>query len=511
MWILSKYIMREHLGPFVFSIAIISSMLILNFLFQAMRYIVGKGLSFETIFQYIVYNLAWILVLVVPMSVLVSSIMAFGRLSSDNEITAMKASGISYLRLILPVILMSALVAYGLIEFNNQVLPQANHKARILKSDIKNKRPTLIVQPGVYLDEIEDFSMIVEEKNDFGSEIFGITIFDKSTKYITRNITAEKGKITINPKTESLILTLENGEIHDINLKEIDKYQRIRFKKHVVKLKVPNLVMKETDSKYYTDREKSTHQMREEVERYGKEVNRRTEKINQLAKMYPEAVSQVNKKYRNRLMNILDTVSVSLPKKDSLKNPTSKADSLTLVGKDSGPEVPTVVELRSKFEANVKKQKKALTEEEQKVIEIRRKAQQLNSNLSILASYQKTIDKLSVEIYKKYSIPTACIFFVLIGAALGIKVRKGGIGVAGGISLVFFILYYFCLVTGEDLADRQIFDPFWAMWSPNIVLGFFGIVLTYRTAREKSFPALSLTPIFTKFPKKLVRRFKKTV
>ena len=121
MGILTRYILREHVGPFFFSFAVITSMLILNFVLQAMRYIIGKGISFDIIVEFIVYNLAWILVLVVPMSLLVAVIMAFGRLSSDNEIAAMKSAGISFYKLLLPVLLAAFIISYGLVEFNDKV------------------------------------------------------------------------------------------------------------------------------------------------------------------------------------------------------------------------------------------------------------------------------------------------------------------------------------------------------------------------------------------------------
>ena len=113
MRILSRYIIREHIGPFFFALSIITAMLVLNFVLQAMRYIIGKGIGFGVIMEFIAYNLAWIMVLVVPMAILVSTIMAFGRLSSDNEITAMKAGGISFYRLIVPVLLIAALIMTG--------------------------------------------------------------------------------------------------------------------------------------------------------------------------------------------------------------------------------------------------------------------------------------------------------------------------------------------------------------------------------------------------------------
>ncbi len=92
-----------------------------------------------------------------------------------------------------------------------------------------------------------------------------------------------------------------------------------------------------------------------------------------------------------------------------------------------------------------------------------------------------------MEIYKKYSIPFACIVFVLIGAPLGIRARKGSLGVGITFSVGFFLLYWACLIGGEELADRQLVSPALAMWFPNILVGVFGIYLTVSAVRETTF------------------------
>lgn len=103
---------------------------------------------------------------------------------------------------------------------------------------------------------------------------------------------------------------------------------------------------------------------------------------------------------------------------------------------------------------------------------------QLQSNKSI----QKQIDSYNVEIYKKYSIPFACLIFALIGAPLGYRVRRGGFGIAAGFSLLFFLIYWASLIGGEKLADRDLVSPFWGMWLVNIVLGLFGLYLMFKSS-----------------------------
>ena len=113
--------------------------------------------------------------------------------------------------------------------------------------------------------------------------------------------------------------------------------------------------------------------------------------------------------------------------------------------------------------------------------------QRIKGEREINRGYELTNNRLLVEIYKKYSIPFACIVFVLIGAPLGIMARRGNMAVGGGISLIFFIIYWIFLIGGEELADRDMLSPFLSMWLANFIVGAFGIYLLIRTAKEASF------------------------
>jgi lipopolysaccharide export system permease protein len=106
------------------------------------------------------------------------------------------------------------------------------------------------------------------------------------------------------------------------------------------------------------------------------------------------------------------------------------------------------------------------------------------TDLFRLEGLDRQIDQYMVEVHKKYSIPAACLVFVLIGVPLGIISRRGGFGVAATLSLGFFILYWACLIGGEKLADRDILSPFLGMWSANIAIGLMGLYLTIRIGRE---------------------------
>jgi lipopolysaccharide export system permease protein len=127
------------------------------------------------------------------------------------------------------------------------------------------------------------------------------------------------------------------------------------------------------------------------------------------------------------------------------------------------------------------------------------------SNFNRVESDLRNIEKYEVEIYKKYALPAACIIFVLIGAPLGVMVRKGGFGVAAGISLFFFLIYWAFLIGGEKLAERGFFSPFIGMWAANIVLGIVGIILTIKTNKETK------TISFDFLMKLIPKRFKQKI
>lgn len=528
MFIVARYILREHVGPFLFSITIITSMLVLNFVLQAMRYIIGKGIGLDVIAEFIVYNLAWIMVLVVPMSVLVAAIMAFGRLASDNEITALKAGGISFYRLITPVLLVAAVLTYGLIEFNDKVLPVANHKARVLKKNIQTKRPTLTLQPGVFLDGIENFSMIVENKDEWSGAIYGVTIFDRSNRDAVRTITAARGTITVDAFQEAMIVHLEEGEIHEVNLRKINDYQLVRFHSYRVTIPVENMTLKKTDESYYNDREKNIAQLMDEVRHRLEEKRQRMESIQKIIEKNPDVLEALEPKHREMLERQVIRLSWWDRLSDfimwhHLKN---REDSAAASASETGITTPFSMQgwmgrWRPNALSGIDTQmniiplpKESVGRENARVRQDSARqalltlTQPLISNITAASNYQKMIDQLMIEVNKKYSIPAACIIFVLLGAPIGVKARRGNLGIAGGISLFFFIAYYFCLVLGEDYGDRQLLNPFFAMWFPNIVLGIVGIILTYQTASERT---LGLDHLFIPLAERTIYPLKRLV
>ncbi len=452
--IIYGHILRQHIIPFFFSLFILMSIFLLQFIMKFIDDLVGKGLSAWVIIELIGLNLAWMVVLAVPMSVLISVLMAFGGLSSQNEITAMKAAGVSLYKMMAPILLVAIIITYLTIEFYNTVLPEANHKAKTLMIDIRKKKPTLTLNAGMFSQEVSGYSIIVRKIFEHSNDLEGITIYDYTNPPSNVVITATKGRISFTHDYRKLIMDLSGGEIHQADQSEGNQYRRIRFEKHRLLMNTEGFELERSAEGTFQrgDRELSAQELQ----------------------TFVDSLEKINEGY---IELIRSNVSKDIEKVFG----TEKVDNfIKQIGKAN---------TRSGVILNI-------------INDIRFQSGSMQNNLSIIDFNRERIDEYLVEIYKKYSIPFACIVFVLIGAPLGIMTRRGGFGIAATLSLGFFVLYWSFLIGGEKLADRDIVTPFIGMWAANILIGVAGILLTIRMGRET--PTINWS-FFNKFIPKSLR------
>ncbi len=432
MTIISKYILKEHLGPFLFGLGTITFIFMLNIVFRDIGRLFGKGLPAIVIIEFFVFNLAWVVALAVPMAVLISTLMAFGRLSGDNEIAMLKASGVNLYRLIAPLFVIAIVLAVFMAKFNDSVLPHFNFKVRQLYSDISRKKPTIALEPHVFYEEIDNYSILVHDIHEKTNRLEHVIINDNSDAKFKRTIIAEYGDLSFSEEQEMMILTLYDGELHEVEKDNFEAYRRLQFERQVFSIPVPNMTLKRGDNQHRGDREKTAAMMWDDIHRQKEAIARREEQIKNI----------VNPFLRSYFFRFFAG--------DSIHH--EKINTVT----ESG--------LRPRY-----------------------MVQRLDSETKILLSYKKAINRLRVEIEKKYSIPVACIVFVLVGAPLGVMARQGGLAMGGGLSLTFFLIYWTFLIGGEQLADRGLVNPVIAMWIPNVLVGAAGIYLVIHTVKEATF------------------------
>lgn len=428
--ILYRYILRNHLIPFVFSLITLICIFLLQFLMKFADRMVGKGLDGWIITKLIVFNLSWMVVLVVPMATLVATLMAFGNMSQNNEVTIMKSSGVSLYKMMLAPIVASLVLSFLLYLFNNEVLPDANHQAKILMSDISRTKPTLSLEPGFFSQEVPNYAILARKIDQNTNILYDLTIYDYSNALKINVVTARKGKIFFSANQTKLIMALEDGEIHESDVENTTIYRKLRFEKHKIAMNADLFSFQQSGPTSRGERELSVEDM----------------------KFITDSLYEIQASN----LNYLET------------------------------EVKKYILLKDKFPF-----KPAPVQQQTKAVEKIKNMDRVRTAMNVVVSAyrriewtQREIEKYEVEIYKKYAIPAACFVFILIGAPLGIMVRKGGFGVAASISLFFFLLYWAFLIGGEKLSERGIISPFMGMWSANILLFFAGLLLTIQTNLE---------------------------
>jgi lipopolysaccharide export system permease protein len=430
----SRYLLRAHIGPFFFSLGTLMFLFVLQFVMKFIDQLVGKGLSAWVIIELIALSLAWMVVLAVPMSVLVATLMAFGELSANNEITAMKASGMSIYRMIAPIVVTAAGVAIFLVWFNNYVLPEANHQAKTLMIDIRKTKPTINLVAGLFSQDLPGYSILVHKTFENSNDLEGLTLYDYTDQNNNVVITAERGRISFSPDYRKIIMDLKRGEIHQLDLMKMTSYRRLRFDTHRIVMDAEGFEFERSGESTFSrgDREMSAPLMRSIVDSLGR----------------------VQKGVQDGLRKFLTTEIDHIVK--GTPNPISY---FSIPSRGVDPSTASLIRLRAVDS-------------------------HLAGELLQMESLDKQMDTFLVEIHKKYSIPAACLVFVLIGAPLGIMARRGGFGIAASLSLSFFLFYWAFLIGGEKLADRDITSPFVGMWSADILLGLLGVYLTIRIGKE---------------------------
>ncbi|NTW69898.1 MAG: YjgP/YjgQ family permease [Chlorobiaceae bacterium] len=232
MKIIDRYILKSHVGPFLFAFITILFVLILQFFAGFADRFIGRGIALTAIVELIVLQSAWMVGLAAPMAVLIAVVMAFGSLTTNSEMTVLRASGISLYRLMFPVLCAALLLSLFVERFNNIVLPQANYYAKSLMVDIAKAKPAFGLTENAFSSLVDGYSILVREADDQSKEIRGIVIYDRSRPNFTTMVTAERGRIEFSSDYHYLVMTLLDGEIHQVKQPAHLAYRNLSFKKY---------------------------------------------------------------------------------------------------------------------------------------------------------------------------------------------------------------------------------------------------------------------------------------
>lgn len=437
MRIISRYVLLQHVAPFFFALSALTLLMLLDQLAKQFHRLVGKGLGAQVIAEVFFYSIPFILAVIVPMAVLVAVLYAFNRLAADNEISALKASGVSLARITAPVVLASIFVAVGLVWFNDTVLPEANHRLASLRSSIMAKEPTFALQErGV--NEVLDGRLFIQAAriDNASGRLENVTIWDERDVDRSRTIYAASGIMEFNENQTDLYLTLQDGKVQETRSESPDVFREAWFTTNIVRIAEVGNELSLEMNRHRSDRELPIDSMRV----------RQTEATAEAFRVEGLSHAMAIGATAGRLGGLVPDVDALAPADSG--GPAWRAW-------DTGRRLRVPSAAYNTFRAHA--------------IEYRHQREAAN--------------RFGVEIWKKFTIPAACVVFVLIGAPIAVRYRRGGVGLVVGVSLGVFCAYYVALIGGEKLADRQIVSPLLAMWSPNIVFLGVGIAGFFRARR----------------------------
>ncbi len=459
MSILIRYLVRSHLGPFLFSLTLLTGLLFLNTVAQRLDQLVGKGLPASVLLEFAVLALPHTVALTLPMSVLVAVLYAFSDLTAENEITAMTGGGVNPVRLLVPLAGIGMILAGGMFLFNDIVLPESNHRLKNLLVEIGRKSPTFQLREQV-INEVaaadaegrrQVYYLQASRIDPVTSELEDIVIYDVSDPRARRTTYAERGTMAFSEDQTDLYLNLFDGHLLEVPTDQSGNFQRADFGQQFLPIQgIANILQRGTAGDYRSDREMDTEMLRIRSIRYDRQA---------------EATRKESRE--ESLLAVKRALGWVEEEGDTLSRPVEAA------GGPEGPGPGPRPDIRRADQGSYAPD--GLT---------RGITQSTKTQAEREEAFRLQSIRYQVEIHKKYAIAFACFVFVLLGAPLAVRFPRGGVGMVITASVVIFAIFWVSLIGGETLADRGHVSPALAMWLPNLIILPVSLILVSRMARQ---------------------------
>jgi lipopolysaccharide export system permease protein len=263
--IITRYVLKQHIGPLLFALTALTSLLMLQYVARQLGNLVGKGIPWKVIGEFFVLSLPFTVAMTMPMAVLVATLHAFGRMASENEITAFKANGVRVTSLMMPVLIGAGVLVLLMVGFNDQVLPRANHRLRILTQDMSRAKPTLALSEQVLTQVSPGFYMRIGRLDAESNRMTDVTIYDMTQPQARKTIYADSGDLSFTPDKKDLQLLLFDGYQQELGTNRSSQLQRSYFRSQVARVKDIGGDFEQTGSDNWKgNREKSVCEMQSE-------------------------------------------------------------------------------------------------------------------------------------------------------------------------------------------------------------------------------------------------------
>ena len=478
---LDRFILKSFIGPFVAILLVVVFILVMQFLWLYIDELVGKGLSFKVILEFLAWGSVTMLPLSLPLATLLASMMTLGTLGQNNELLAIKAAGVSLQRVLMPLGAACLVVSIGAFFVSNDLMPVAFNKIYTLRDDIGKTKEEIKIPTGTFYNGIEGYILRVNERNDETGVMHGVMVYNHTANKGNVSLTlADSAMMKMSKDKSFLSFTLYDGANYEETNKKSYRdttlqLQKIDFTRQELYIPLENYAFEKSDSARFDDEVKSMNL---------KQLYHGQDSIGNLnASAMADNVKAMMKLRNLRYNNQLDSAVVA-----------SRTTPFVM------KEGENWKDLDIKLNALTKAKEHA---DEMQVI--------LSSYSRERFHYTFTLRRIDIEILKKFALSVACLIFFFIGAPLGALIRKGGLGTPAIISVLFFVAYWVIDISGTKLARDGAVGPFHGVFISTYILFPTGLYLTWKAINDSSvFNVDAIKSIFKKIKIKVMSVFKKT-
>lgn len=440
-------------------------MLIMQFFWKYIDDLMGKGLEITVVIKLIFYVSASLLPLALPLAMLLSSIMTIGNFAENNELTALKSSGLSLMRILRPLIITCLFISIFTFYFANFIIPVANYKWRALIYDIQETKIAMILTPGSYSHQIDKYIIKVKESNN--NEFKDVTIHDMSTPGLIKTIKADKGTMYKASEGNTILLKLEHGNAFEENdqkmlynseVKQTDEVfpqKRYSFESAIFKITINGFDMKRTDDEVFKNN----------FEMYN---------VFQLQ----QVVDSVNKNAIRFSKQFSNSIILN-----SLYNQYKINDSIKISALDTGLTPSNILHANAVLLKDLQKDQ-LISAYQESINDLRLKKESVIGQQTFLNSFIRNLNAYYIEFHRKFALTVSIIVLFFIGAPLGAIVRKGGFGAPVVIAALLFMIYFVLISVGESLAAQNVTSPAFGMWISTFIMLPFAFVLMYCASND---------------------------
>lgn len=476
---LDRFILKSFIGPFAAILLVVIFVLMMQFLWLYIDELVGKGLSLRVILEFLMWGICTILPMALPLSTLLASMMVVGSLGENKELMALKASGISLARIMMPLTAASFIIAVGAYFAGDRLVPKAYNEIFTLRDDIGRTKDEIKIPNGTFYDGIEGYILRVDDQNKETGMLYGVMVYDHTGhKGNTAMTLADSATMKMSKAKDYLVFTLFNGanyqETNTMTYRDTTlDLQRITFDRQELIIPLKNYSFEKSDSSRFGDQIKCLS-------------------VSQLKVQGDSLDLEIMKMHDSHMKSFVSTPNIYMHRQldTSFHNGATRPFEYEGFGEWKNPGARADAYSKAKYNAD-------------------RMVQDLTSSGHDVYEYFYYVYKSDLEFLKRFAQALACFILFFIGAPVGALIKKGGLGTSAIVSVLFFVLYWVVDISGNKLARDGAVGAVPGAFISAFVLAPIGVFLTWKAVNDSEiFNMDSISNWWRKFRSRISRFFR---